>query len=67
MRVRMKIKVSGLRNDQEWPEVGGEIDLPDEEAAGYCAHGYCIPVDTRDQDIETRQTPKRRSRKTASV
>lgn len=66
MRVKMKIKIGGTRNGVEWPEAGGEIDLPDEEAAGYCKRGYCIPVDTRSENVETRdeddERPKRRGR-----
>lgn len=44
MKVRMKLKISGTRNDQQWPEVGEEIDLPADEAKRYIEHGYCEAV-----------------------
>lgn len=40
LRVRMKTHITGYRNDAEWPPVGGEIDLPDQEAADLEAAGY---------------------------
>ena len=32
MRVKMKVAVSGTRNGETWPPIGGVIDLPDPEA-----------------------------------
>lgn len=32
MKIRMKVSISGTRDGAEWPEKGGVIDLPDEEA-----------------------------------
>jgi hypothetical protein len=46
MKVRMKVAISGQRNGVEWPPVGSVIDLPDDEAAGYCAAGMAEPVTT---------------------
>jgi hypothetical protein len=46
MKVRMRVQVSGQRNGAEWPPVGSVIDLPDDEAAGYCAGGMAEPVTT---------------------
>lgn len=46
MKVRMKVAISGQRNGVEWPTVGSVIDLPDDEAAGYCAAGMAEPVTT---------------------
>ncbi len=44
MRVRMKVDISGTRQGQEWPPRGSVIDLPDDEAAGYCSAGMAEPV-----------------------
>ena len=44
MRVRMKVTVSGMRNGRDWPTKGSVIDLPDGEAAEYCAAGMADPV-----------------------
>lgn len=32
MRVKMKVGIAGTRNGEEWPPLGGGIDLPDDEA-----------------------------------
>lgn len=40
----MAQKISGLRNNEPWPEVGGEIVVPDSEGASLCANGYATPV-----------------------
>ena len=39
MKVKMLIKISGTRDGQDWPEVGGEIDLPKAEAEQMIANG----------------------------
>lgn len=71
MRVRMKVSISGARDGQSWPPIGGEVDLPDQEGADMCAAGMAVPVaveapvekavepepETRDED-----KPKRRGR-----
>lgn len=44
MKVKMAQKISGLRNNEPWPEVGGEIVVPDSEGASLCANGYATPV-----------------------
>jgi hypothetical protein len=40
MRVTMKTNITGYRNGEPWPGVGGTIDLPDGEAADMIANGY---------------------------
>lgn len=40
----MLISISGTRDGQPWPARGGEIVLPDAEAAEMCANGYAEPV-----------------------
>lgn len=42
----MRAQISGTRNGQEWPTRGSVIDLPDDEAAQYCAAGMAEPVTT---------------------
>lgn len=44
MKIRMKVAVSGNRDGKRWPPIGGVIDLPDAEAAQYCASGLADPV-----------------------
>lgn len=44
MRVKMKVAVSGHRDGNPWPGIGGEIDVPDEEGASLCGSGYAEPV-----------------------
>jgi hypothetical protein len=44
MLIRLKVDVSGTRNGLEWPPRGSVIDLPDAEAAEYCASGMAVPV-----------------------
>ena len=49
MKIRMRVSVSGTRNGQDWPPPGSVIDLPDDEAADYCANGMAEPVATFDK------------------
>ncbi len=44
MKIRMRVQVSGTRDGQDWPPRGSVIDLPDAEAADYCANGMAEPV-----------------------
>ncbi|MEK9524648.1 hypothetical protein MIU24_35595 [Streptomyces venezuelae] len=55
MRVRMKIKISGTRDGQEWPDRGDEIDLPEDEAEQLLRYNAAEAVtetepDTTDED-----------------
>lgn len=52
----MRVQVSGMRNGAEWPQRGSVIDLPDHEAAQYCASGMAEPVTTF-ADAETTAAP----------
>lgn len=45
MLVRMKRHITGTRDGVEWPAVGGEIDVPDHEAADLIAAGHAEPAD----------------------
>lgn len=44
MRVRMKTHITGFRNGEPWPSKGGELDLPDTEAADLIVAGYAEEV-----------------------
>jgi hypothetical protein len=44
VRVRMKVTISGMRNGRDWPTKGSVLELPDDEAAEYCAAGMADPV-----------------------
>jgi hypothetical protein len=54
----MKVDVSGTRDGAAWPPRGSVLDLPDEEAAQYCANGMAEPVATFGDDVETATPPK---------
>ena len=45
MKVQMKFKIQGSRNGVRWPDAGGVVDLPDNEAADLCAAGIAEPAD----------------------
>jgi hypothetical protein len=49
MLVRMRVGVSGMRDGRDWPARGAVIDLPDDEAAHYCANGMAEPVAVFDE------------------
>lgn len=48
VKVRMRHQMSGTRDGVDWPAPGGEIDLPDAEAAALCAQGMAVPVGVPD-------------------
>ncbi|NUR81002.1 MAG: hypothetical protein HOQ21_11225 [Dermatophilaceae bacterium] len=56
MKVRIKVRPSGLINLREWPEVGETIDLPDDVAEGMIASG----------DVEAVKDEKKPAAKTAA-
>lgn len=57
MRVRMKTHISGFRDGEPWPEIGGTIDVPEHEAADLAAAGYAEAVDPEVHD-EARPEPE---------
>jgi hypothetical protein len=67
MRVRMKVYVSGTRDGEAWPEPGGEIDLPDEEAIAYLSAGMAeaVPVAAAVESASVDTRPRRRTTTTA--
>jgi hypothetical protein len=38
--VQLLITLTGTRNGEDWPPLGGLMDLPDDEAEGYVRNGY---------------------------
>lgn len=54
MQVMVKIHVSGLRNGQPWPPVGGTLEMPDEEALPLLQNGTVIPVFDPERGVEVR-------------
>lgn len=62
MKVRMSVQISGSRNGADWPPVGSVIDLPDDEAAGYCANGMATPVaDFKEAQTAVEPEPEKRA------
>ncbi|ONI62628.1 hypothetical protein CSIV_14225 [Microbacterium sp. CSI-V] len=45
VRVQMLVAITGTRDGEKWPAVGGVISLPADEAAGYIANGYATPTE----------------------
>lgn len=66
MRVKMLISVSGTRNGVDWPLVGGEIDLPPDEAADLCEAGYASPVKKGAESAAAPSPPENAAKKTAT-
>lgn len=40
----MKVEISGARDGDTWPAIGGELVVPDAEGVDLCAQGYAEPV-----------------------
>ena len=57
MRVRMKATLSGTRDGAEWPERGGTVDLPDDEAAHLIAAGLAEAGDGAEPREENAKAP----------
>lgn len=57
MLVKMRAELSGLRNGQPWPPIGGVIELPDDEAATMCANGTALPVHDPERGVQTAVLP----------
>lgn len=45
MKITMLVAITGTRDGDEWPDVGGTLDVPDREAADLIAVGYAKEVD----------------------
>lgn len=69
-KVRMVARISGVRNGVDWPERGGVIDVPADEAADLIRAGLAVEADVAPEkavapvlDVETAAAPKPRTRK----
>ena len=61
----MKGTIAGLRDGADWPVVGDELDVPDDEGAALCANGMADPVVIDDTEKAVApEAEKRRGRKT---
>jgi hypothetical protein len=54
MKIKMKIQITGTRDGVSWPAPGGEVELPDREAAKLVDAGFAVAVVTKGDDIEKR-------------
>jgi hypothetical protein len=60
VKIRMKTRIEGTRNNVRWPEAGGVVDLPDGEARDLCAIGLAEPVvEDRAEKRPAKRTEKR--------
>lgn len=62
MKVKMNTQLSGTRNGVEWPELGGTIDLPADEAEALAAAGLARIID----EPEVERATSRRKTETAT-
>ena len=62
MRVQMRTSVTGTRDGQDWPGVGGVIDLPDGEARDMIGAGLAVEVAVA-RKAPTAAAPKPRTAK----
>jgi hypothetical protein len=60
----MTVDMSGTRNGQPWPKRGTVVDLPDDEAVGYCEAGMAVPA--AGGDVETATAPTHDQERRAS-
>lgn len=44
MIIKMFVKISGTRNGEDWPEAGGTIELPEDEARNLISNGWAMEV-----------------------
>ena len=58
MKVRMNTQLSGTRDGVEWPQLGGTIDVPADEAESLAAAGLARVID--EPKVE-RATPRRKT------
>jgi len=59
MRVRMRVQITGLRNNVRWPAAGEVVELPDAEGASLCAKGFAEPIVEPEEHVEKRPASKR--------
>jgi hypothetical protein len=61
-KYEVRVQISGTRNGEDWPNIGGQIDLPEVEAADYLAAGFVIETATVSTapKVSTRKTETRK-------
>jgi hypothetical protein len=66
VKVKMVVAVSGTRGGEDWPPIGGVLEVSDEEGAQLCGGQLAVPVKETDADkaekavapeAETREGP----------
>lgn len=67
MKVRMRVQISGLRDNERWPAVGEVKELPDAEGANLCAKGFAEPVveERVEKAVPSESVEKRTAKKRA--
>ena len=74
MKITMRVGITGTRNGEDWPPVGGTIDLPADEANALVEAGLAEPATKNAPAVEAATvvapeaatTPKPRARKAAA-
>jgi hypothetical protein len=61
-KIRMLVNISGTRDGQQWPPIGGTINLPEAEAEQYVALGYADTVETSKTEKATAAPGEKRAR-----
>lgn len=54
MQVKVNIHVSGLRDGQPWPPIGGVLEMSQDEALPLLQNGTVIPVYDPESGVEAR-------------
>lgn len=57
MLVKMRAEISGVRDGQPWPPVGGTVEIPDDEAMLMLRNGTAEPVFDPDARVERAVAP----------
>lgn len=69
MKIRLKIKLTGMVDGKRPAGIGEEMDVDDAIGASLCSRGYAEPVATKDEEKATAPEPEKRGpgrpRKTA--
>jgi hypothetical protein len=62
VKVKMLVGMSGSRGGEDWPPLGGVLEVDDEEGAQLCAGGLAEPVaDTGKVEKADAPEPEKRS------
>lgn len=43
-RIRMLVRVTGTRNGMSWPDIGGVVDVPEDEAIQHIRMNNAVPA-----------------------